>query len=611
MAPGLGAWVVAGRRDLEAGRFDHLLRQVLVVPVLAILLGAGAFLWQMRDADRTVNLIEKTDAVLAQTLLVERLILDQETGLRGYQTTGNAVFLGSYDDARVDLPGELTRLEEEGDARQGDTVRGLETLHDGWEQGFAVPLIATIQAGGQTNASDLNLQGKAQMDGMRRTLARLTREDDARRAAAIREWQRQVRRMGLALLGLAGVVGLAIGMYTRSLLKDVSEAFRRGNHILRIRAEEAFRREQRLRTTLASIADGVISCDAEGRVQMMNAVAQELTGVTQEDAAGKPLEEVLRLVSEGSGEVRESAVKRIRRLNKAVTLGTNTLLVRKDGVEIPIEDSGAPIRDKHGAMMGFVLVFRDVTVARRQQQALVANEKLAVAGRLAATIAHEIHNPLDSVANLLYLMGGPSTAEEQAHFLELARGEIERVTQISRAMLSLYREARAPVGVDLKEMLESILLLLDRRFQDLGVSVRTELPERLVVHGFPAELRQVFTNLLTNAAEAAGKDGLVQVGAALHERNSAETRGLERGVMVTVHDDGPGIEAAVRPRLFQPFFTTKGEQGTGLGLWVSRGIVHKHGGVIEVESSTGAEHGTTVSVFLAVEPRMHTAVEQG
>jgi signal transduction histidine kinase len=283
-------------------------------------------------------------------------------------------------------------------------------------------------------------------------------------------------------------------------------------------------------------------------------------------------------------------------------LANHTVLVRKDGSEIAIDDSGAPIRNENGEPLGVVLVFRDITMQRRTRAALIANEKLAVAGRLAATIAHEIHNPLDAVANLLYLLQHDPQDPEAKHFLEVAQTELARVTQISRAMLSLYRESRAPVKVNLKEMLEDLLLLMDGRFHSLGVTVTSDLPDGMTVEGYPAELRQVFTNLIGNAAEAAGSGGKIHV-RATHAAAGLDNAGEPQpeGAIVEVVDNGPGIAPEAKDHLFQPFFTTKGERGTGLGLWVSQGIVRKHGGTIELVPNDRAR-GTTARVFLAAKP---------
>jgi signal transduction histidine kinase len=188
----------------------------------------------------------------------------------------------------------------------------------------------------------------------------------------------------------------------------------------------------------------------------------------------------------------------------------------------------------------------------------------------------------------------------------MAHTELARVTQISRAMLSLYRESTAPVCVNLKEMLNDLLLLMQRRFQILGVTVTSDLPPDLTVEGFPAELRQVFTNLIANAAEAAGQGGKVTVHAFPQAADVVSDPTAVAGAVVEIVDSGPGIPPDVRNRLFQPFFTTKGEEGTGLGLWVSQGIVRKHAGTIELDSRTDSpEHGATARVFLAYKPVIH------
>jgi signal transduction histidine kinase len=196
--------------------------------------------------------------------------------------------------------------------------------------------------------------------------------------------------------------------------------------------------------------------------------------------------------------------------------------------------------------------------------------------------------------------------------MDMAEQELARVTQISRAMLGLYRESKAPVIIDLKEMLQEVLLLMERRFIELNVSVSTHMPQSVSVAAFPAELRQVFTNLIANAAEAASPGGQVMVSIQPQAASNEVTgQKMQAGATVTIADNGPGITADVQPHLFQPFFTTKGERGTGLGLWVSRGIINKHGGTISLKSDTSqAAHGTVASVFLAANPTINTGRDQ-
>ena len=593
---------------MNSSNFDQIVRQVLIVPVLVVLLGAGAVFWQMRQANRTVADIERSDQSIAETLLIGSLIVDQESGLRGYETTHDPIFLDPYYAAEKQLPAEFDRRRgNTATAERRSSIDDLQTAHDAWKEGFAEPLISSIAAGATTTDVDLNLLGKRQMDNMRNVMANLIASSQQRRDQYIAHYRQQTRILTEALVLIAVLIGLVIGVYTRRQLQDVSAAFRQSLNVLRIRAEQTFRSEQKLRTTLQSIGDGVITCDAEGHIDSMNDIAQQLTGWSNEEARNQPLSMVLNIADSATREPREHPVDKVKRLNRVVSFSNSTVLIRRDGTEIFIDDSGAPIRDKQGNMTGVVLVFRDITMAVKSQQALLANEKLAVAGRLAATIAHEIHNPLDSVSNLLFLMDGESTPEETHQFLQLAKGEIARVTQISRAMLSLYRESKAPVAIDLADMLQSILLLMERRFAALGVFVETDLPPEIVIHGFPAELRQVFTNLLTNAAEASQPEQMIDV-RLMHcpAHVDASGRRREEGAMVSIADRGPGVPEEIQTQLFQPFFTTKGERGTGLGLWVSRGIMTKHGGSIDLISSTDPDHhGTTVNVFLATDPMIN------
>jgi len=582
------------------------MRQVLLLPVVACLVLAGILVWQISGANATVGLIEQADQRIALATLVEKLVVDEETGLRGYQTTADPRFLQPYHDAEVPMQQAIAQLQSMTRPGQQQLLNQFIQQHQTWHQGFAEPLIATIAAGGHATDVDLNLQGMARMNAMRDSLKAIVSAAEQSRKNRIAQWRLQTRHILFLLIGMALAIGLLIGLFTRVRLKSAYDSFQHQLDLQRQRTQELFESEQHLRTTLASIGDGVIVCDAEGRVQMMNLVAQDLTGWTESEAQNRPLEEVFHIVNEITRQPVENSVVRVQRLKRIVGVSQHTILLRKDGAEISVDDSGAPIRDAAGEITGIVMVFRDITLELKTRAALLANEKLAVAGRLAATIAHEIHNPLDSVANLLYLLQHEPKEEESKQFLQMAHNELARVTQISRAMLSLYRESNAPVSVNLKEMLDDLLLLMQRRFQILGVTVSTDLPPEIAVEGFPAELRQVFTNLIINAAEAAGQGGNVTVRVRPQPDGAASGQAAEAGATVEIMDNGPGISPENRSRIFQPFFTTKGQSGTGLGLWVSQGIIRKHAGTIDIDSRTeGPNHGATARVFLASKPVIH------
>jgi PAS domain S-box-containing protein len=575
----------------------------MILPVVACLLLAGILVWQIHDANVTVGWIQLTDQRIALATKIQLLTVDEESGLRGYQTTSDPRFLQPYYAAQVPLRQTIDAFKA---IRTASSPRldAYITEHDAWHTGFAEQLIDTIRAGGRTNDIDLNLTGKTSMDSMRGHLEDVIDAAQKRRDQSIAQWNRQKREILAILITLALAIGILIALFTRDRMEDISAAFLRIIETERQRSEELFASEQNLRTTLASIGDGVITCDVAGTICTVNPVAEQLIGWTGQEVLHRPIEEIFNIVHETTREPVENPVAKVLRLNQIVGLANHTVLIRKDGSEIAIDDSGSPIRDESGKLTGIVMVFRDVTMERRTRAALLANEKLAVAGRLAATIAHEIHNPLDSVANLLYLLQQDPAQPEAKHFLDIAQTELARVTQISRAMLSLYRESKAPVPVNLKEMLDDLLLLMEGRFNSLGAHVSSDLPANLTVEGFPAELRQVFTNLITNAAEAAGSGGTVSIRVIPQRAGAGPSRDRQQaGAIVEITDNGPGIAPSIRDHLFRPFFTTKGERGTGLGLWVSQGIIRKHGGSIQLDSrSEGPGHGTTATVFLASKP---------
>ncbi len=240
---------------------------------------------------------------------------------------------------------------------------------------------------------------------------------------------------------------------------------------------------------------------------------------------------------------------------------------------------------------------RDITERKLAEDALRRNERLATMGRMAATIAHEINNPLESVTNLLYLLTENLWLDETARqYVTKAQEEVQRISQIVGRTLGLQRETADPVPVNISELFDAVLDLYRHRIEVLRVSVVRQYQSEDAVMGFPGQLRQVFSTLLLNAVDAVGQGGTV----VLRIRRGCERRQtLRPGVRVSVADNGPGIRKEDRAKLYEPFFTTKGERGNGLGLWISRGIIEAHHGALRFRTSTApARSGTVFSVFL-------------
>jgi signal transduction histidine kinase len=211
---------------------------------------------------------------------------------------------------------------------------------------------------------------------------------------------------------------------------------------------------------------------------------------------------------------------------------------------------------------------------------------------------HEINNPLESITNLVYLLS--CDAQLPAHlrpYVDIAEQELKRVTQITKQTLSFYRETQTPVRVELSTLLEEVLVLYARRLGEKRIEVARRYESDEPVLLFPGEMRQVYANLLANAIEATAAGGRIVL--RLHRARRRLPEGAVDGLRLLVADSGSGIAPEVRQKLGQPFFTTKGQRGTGLGLWVSQAIVRRYNGEIQLRSSTAPErHGTTFSIFL-------------
>jgi PAS domain S-box-containing protein len=579
---------------LKQPQFNRTVRQLVELPVFLAILMAGFLLWQILATARAQQVLDASDRITAQIEELQNLFIDQETGLRGFQLTGDPVMLAPWQAAAGPIQSRFDSLHTllAPEPEQAATLADLDSRYRQWLD-FANAVLAKDPAA--LADPKLNQHGKAMMDGIRATARTLLHHEQDMRQAEYHRARWLLSRELISLIASALVLGIFLALFTRHHVSAISASYQSRIDDISRQTEELFESRQWFQTTLESIGDAVIACDIRGGVSFMNAVSENLTGWKLADAKGHALEDVFRIVNEETRQPAEGPVDKVRRLRHVIGLANHTVLLARDGREFVIDDSAAPIMSGTGEMIGVVLVFRDVTEERRMQAALVASEKLAVAGRLAASIAHEIHNPLDSVANLHYLLEQEANPLKRAEYLRLAQQELSRTMQISRTMLSLYREPRAPISIDLRELIEGVLLLLDRRLQHQGIQLEARLAEPLMVEGFPAELRQVFTNLIGNAIDAAGSKGRILI--RMEPADAEELHGA--GAVVEIVDSGVGIPPDIQPRLFQPFFTTKGASGTGLGLWVSMGIVQKHGGAIRI--GNGDEPGlpgASIRVFL-------------
>ena len=251
-----------------------------------------------------------------------------------------------------------------------------------------------------------------------------------------------------------------------------------------------------------------------------------------------------------------------------------------------------PVYGTDGVVTGITAASLEITQQKKAELALIESDKLAAVGRLAASIAHEINNPLESVTNLLYLAKTSNVLSEAQDFLHTAERELQRVAAITSQTLRFHKQSTSPQAITGEQLIASVLSIFQGRVVNSGIEISQRHRDRRSVRCFEGEVRQVISNLVSNALDAMATGGRML----LRSREGVNWVTGERGAVVTVADTGSGMPEEVLAKVFRPFYTTKGITGTGLGLWISKEIVDRHRGTLKVRSRTGS--GTVFSIFL-------------
>ena len=359
---------------------------------------------------------------------------------------------------------------------------------------------------------------------------------------------------------------------------------------LRMEREAPVKSEEDAQSRLAAIVessdDAIVSKNLDGIVTSWNQAAARLFGHTAEEMIGQS---ILRIIPNDLQSEETEILRKIRAGERIHHYETRR--IRKDGEIIDVSLTISPIKDRAGNVIGSSKIARDISQRRHMERRLLQSEKLAATGRMAATIAHEINNPLDSVMNLVYLARTTLAANSKAMpYLLNAERELERIAHIARQTLGYYRDPGPPAEVRLEDMLDEVLSVYRFRLLGGNVAVDCNFAHHRPVNASKDELMQVFSNLITNAIDAMPEGGVLTI----------QTREIDgQGLEIQVRDKGTGISAENLDRVFEPFFSTKGQRGTGIGLWVARQLLEKRGGSINLQSETKfPDNGTTVSVFI-------------
>lgn len=368
----------------------------------------------------------------------------------------------------------------------------------------------------------------------------------------------------------------------------------------RKQAEEA---SLQLAAIVQSADDAIVSKDLNGIVTSWNPAAEKIFGYRAEEIVGHS---ILLIIPPELHDQEPRILSKMRAGERIEHF--ETVRVRKDGERLNVSLTISPVRNQTGKIIGVAKIVRDITRQKKLEENLHTSEKLAAVGRLAASIAHEINNPLEAVTNFLYLAKHePELPDQLKDYLTCADKELRRVSHIARQTLGFYRDDSQPSEVVVAEAVEDILTIYESRLRYKGLHIEKRIQHGLRVCTVREEFKQMLSNLIANAIDASEEGGriLIRARATRHFQSGGE------GIRVTVADEGVGISPENKQQLFTPFFTTKREVGTGLGLWITKELIEKKGGSIRFHSRTKNKSGTTMSLFIPDSRRAASCTTSG
>jgi PAS domain S-box-containing protein len=364
------------------------------------------------------------------------------------------------------------------------------------------------------------------------------------------------------------------------------------------RHRDAAKRLREFAAIVESSDDAILSKDLSGTITSWNPAATRILGYTSEEMIGAS---ILRIIPEELHSDEPFILAKIRAGERIAHF--ETIRLNKDGHRLDVSLSISPVRDDSGQIIGAAKILRDISARKRLEQSLLQAEKLAATGRMAATIAHEINNPLEAIVNLIYLASGRATDPQQAAYLDAAASEVDRVSHIAKQTLGYYRDYSAAAGASLSDIAAEAIRVYEPRCKAVGIRIESHLGPSPKIVLRKGEMMQVISNLIANAIYAMPSGGTLSISVKQSPGNTSSD-----GVVLSIEDTGVGISAEKLPRIFDAFFTTRAGIGTGIGLFVARQLVEGHGGQIHVESRTGPHfHGTRMSIFLPLETQYAAA----
>lgn len=354
---------------------------------------------------------------------------------------------------------------------------------------------------------------------------------------------------------------------------------------------DARKRAERIAEVVHRSSDAILLISPAGIIEAWNPGAERIFGHNEDEVLNRSFVKLLL-----PADMRSHASESILELATGKVVTIETVALHKKGHQIEVSIHFSPHIDPPGLLTSFSAVIRDITSRKLSERALLQNEKLAAVGRLASSIAHEINNPLEAVTNLLYIARTTADLPEAIReTLDQADQELGRVALITNQTLRFHRQSTRPQEITCLTLFSTVLAMYEPKIRNLGLRVEKRKRANRPVRIFEGDIRQVLNNIIGNAIDA------MKTGERLLVRSREGTRWStgETGLVLTIGDTGPGMSPEVAGRIFEPFYTTKGDAGSGLGLWISKEIVDRHHGSLRMRSSqSDPSHGTVFTLFL-------------
>jgi len=598
------------------------------------------------DLFENLQKVDKKDELIL-TIQIAKDVVDSETGERGFLLAGEDRFLEPYYSGQVSFTQHVAKLKNKlsNDTQNLTLLSNITQFFNQWLVEAARPEIAARveyekNPWSMTDVSKLLAKGtgKKIIDQLRLEMDQLlgNLETDVKSKLAESDSKVDFTSRISLVVAVAGILLSLIIAYligssithsitqlskgtqivgdgdlthriivnSRDELEQLANAFNAMTENRQQSREELRESEERFRTTLASIGDGVIATDRDGLVTFMNKVAKELTGWA-DDGLGQPLEDVFDIVNEYTRLVVENPVAKVIRDGVIVGLANHTALLSRDGTEYSIADSGSPIRDSEGAITGVVLVFQDVSDKKKIEDQLQASQKMEAVGKLASGVAHDFNNIMGIISGQAEFMLSNQVSEDQEKRLNQIINTSIRGSTLTKQLLSFSQKKKyALEGVFLNEIVNSVIYVASRTIKKTVV-LNSDLELKLwPVNADVSQIEMILINLIINADHALSKKGEITISSkniTLSEEDVAQyswTFPAGTYVVLRIEDNGDGMSQEVQDKIYEPFFTTKSGMSTGLGMANVYSMIKNHDGFITYQSELGK--GTTFSLYFPV-----------